>query len=61
MSSKMRRTPLFGYDGNLGIPIIPPKVTAAAVAVASPTASSGKNNAKLGSYNSHHNKVRTRF
>ena len=25
MSSKLRRTPLFGYDGNLGIPIIPPK------------------------------------
>lgn len=24
MSSKLRRTPLFGYDGNLGIPIIPP-------------------------------------
>ncbi len=27
MSSKMRRTPLFGYDGNLGIPIIPKKTT----------------------------------
>ena len=25
MSSKMRRTPLFGFDGNLGIPIIPSK------------------------------------
>lgn len=23
MASKLRRTPLFGYDGNLGIPIIP--------------------------------------
>ncbi len=22
MASKLRRTPLFGYDGNLGIPII---------------------------------------
>ena len=27
MSSKMRRTPLFGYDGNLGIPMIPAKST----------------------------------
>jgi hypothetical protein len=25
MASKLRRTPLFGYDGNLGIPIIPSK------------------------------------
>ena len=24
MASKLRRTPLFGYDGNLGIPILPP-------------------------------------
>ena len=23
MASKLRRTPLFGYDGNLGIPIMP--------------------------------------
>jgi hypothetical protein len=23
MASKLRRTPLFGYDGNLGIPILP--------------------------------------
>lgn len=24
MASKLRRTPLFGYDGNLGIPLMPP-------------------------------------
>ena len=23
MSTKVKRTPLFGHDGNLGIPIIP--------------------------------------
>jgi len=53
----MRRTPLFGYDGNLGIPIIPPKpkVTTAT----QPTSTSKKNNSKLGSYNSHHNKGST--
>ena len=28
MASKLRRTPLFGYDGNLGIPIIPASSTA---------------------------------
>ena len=44
----MRRTPLFGYDGNLGIPIIPPKST-----TSQNSSSSGKNtNAKYGSYHS---------
>jgi hypothetical protein len=28
MASKLRRTPLFGYDGNLGIPILPAPSTA---------------------------------
>ena len=28
MASKLRRTPLFGYDGNLGIPIMPASSTA---------------------------------
>ncbi len=30
MASKLRRTPLFGYDGNLGIPILPPAASSAA-------------------------------
>jgi hypothetical protein len=27
MTSKYRRTPLFGYDGNLGIPVLKSKTT----------------------------------
>jgi hypothetical protein len=26
MASKLKRTPLFGYDGSLGIPILPPQM-----------------------------------
>ena len=26
MASKLKRTPLFGYDGSLGIPILPPQI-----------------------------------
>ena len=35
MASKLRnRTPLFGYDGNLGIPIIPSSASSSAAAAA---------------------------
>jgi hypothetical protein len=26
MASKLKRTPLFGYDGSLGIPILPQQI-----------------------------------
>ena len=46
MASKLRRTPLFGYDGNLGIPIIPPTsangTTAAAATVSKTTTTNGQ-------------------
>ena len=58
MSSKMRRTPLFGYDGNLGIPIIPSKPKASTSTTTTNTNSqnsaNGKNsNTKYGSYSVH--------
>ena len=42
MASKLRRTPLFGYDGNLGIPIIPSAGSSAAAASASAAAGGAK-------------------
>lgn len=47
MASKLRRTPLFGYDGNLGIPILPAANSAASAGVGAP-AGSGKKAAQYG-------------
>ena len=42
MASKLRnRTPLFGYDGNLGIPIIPSSASSSAAAAAAARAGKG--------------------
>ena len=64
MSSKMRRTPLFGFDGNLGIPIIPSKSkqpstsnsTSSSSNSQQKSSSSGKqkSNTKFGSYSVPH-------
>ena len=48
MSSKLRRTPLFGYDGNLGIPIIPPKNSSNNKASSSTTSHSSSTGSKFG-------------
>lgn len=59
MSSKMRRTPLFGFDGNLGIPIIPSK--SKQPSTSNSTSSNSSSNSQQKSSSSGKQKSNTKF